>query len=274
MPSNTVAEAFKRNILIFGESGVGKTCFNDMFVKGKHFALYEPFPASDDTESKLISVNDRLWCLNLLDLNASLFKDEDSTMNAALITQMISNADGIVLLYDVTRQASFDYITWDGYLELARNRKRARDDGELYPCGRQRFGCVLVGNKRDLAAEKRQVAKEAGEDWAASQGMNFFEVASSDRSAIEKVMEALVRSIERAENWDREDIEEEIKKREEQIHIPVREVGTDEIGRRDAGESRMLEEKSVNQRSRVFPKLGEALRKVLRKRPSQGEDTG
>jgi Ras-related protein Rab-39B len=74
---------------------------------------------------------------------------------------------------------------------------------------KKRFGCVLVGNKRDAIigenASKRQVDKNMAEQWASSQGSKHFEITSSERGEVEEVVKALVDSIARARRMDQRD---------------------------------------------------------------------
>lgn len=72
-------------------------------------------------------------------------------------------AHGIIVVYDVTNQSSFDAIrTW-------------ADDIDRY--ARENVPTLLVGNKSDLAAE-RVVSTEQGQDLADSMGMSFIETSA------------------------------------------------------------------------------------------------
>lgn len=158
------------------------------------------------------------WTLALIDISSALIREQSETLDRFTFNMWVREAHGVVLLYDITSMSSFDRITNDGYVHviLRRCEDSLRPDGLIYPAGGPRFGCVLVGNKADLAAERRQVPKELAQDWADSQGMQFFELNSSDEAAIEEVMKALMKSIARAERRDAEDIEREKKKAEKQ----------------------------------------------------------
>lgn len=142
-----------------------------------------------------------------LDVNSALFREQDPNLNLGTFEAMLSRAAGVVLLYDITCKKSYENITSEGYLTVWCNRKAERADGEKYPAGRQRVGCVLVGNKLDLAGEKREVRSEVAAEWASMQGMRFYELDAYNREAIEEVMRDLVRSIKKAERRDEEDIQ-------------------------------------------------------------------
>ena len=62
---------------------------------------------------------------------------------------LYKNADGIILVYDITSRASFKNldIYWDNFLKYS-----GMDEAEFFPA-------VLVGNKSDLS-DKREVSLE------------------------------------------------------------------------------------------------------------------
>ena len=68
-----------------------------------------------------------------------------------------------------------------------------------------RFGCVLVGNKVDLAGEKREVEREEAEWFAEMVGVEWFELDAWDSEAIRRAMTALVRMIKKTEEMNAEE---------------------------------------------------------------------
>ncbi|ORX94300.1 P-loop containing nucleoside triphosphate hydrolase protein [Clohesyomyces aquaticus] len=202
-----MASPAERNVVVFGESGVGKTCFTDMFMREKPFALYDP--TLGDTEAKAFDVDRKTWRLTLIDLNATQLRleQEERGFVSAIYFKMLWSADGVVLLYDVTSKASYEHIVNEGYMTVLKRRRQTRG-GKAFPTGMQRFGCVLVGNKIDLAEEKREVDRELAQEWADSMGIEFFELSALDNTAVNEAMSALVRSMVRAEARDNEDLGE------------------------------------------------------------------
>ena len=67
---------------------------------------------------------------------------------------LYKNADGIILVYDITSRASFRSLDmyWDNFLKHS-----GTDEAEFFPA-------VLVGNKSDLSA-KRDVSLEEVIEW-------------------------------------------------------------------------------------------------------------
>ena len=133
-----------------------------------------------------------------------------------MLDTYIAAADGIVLLYDITSRHSFDRVTNRTYMHVwdARNTvsRKTGDQGKMEGL-KKRFGCVVVGNKKDLVTgeggeDKREIDKEEAEQWAESQGFRGSQVSSNNREEVEEAVNALVRSVERAKRMDNRDDED------------------------------------------------------------------
>jgi GTPase SAR1 family protein len=131
-----------------------------------------------------------------------------------ILNEYIASADGVVLLYDITEKSSWHEVIDASYPRIydCRNTIFTRDGTEGRMQGvKNRFGCVVVGNKRDLVdedEEKRKVGKEMAEQWAASQGFRHFEITSNERGEVEDVIRALVDSVQRARRMNARDVGE------------------------------------------------------------------
>jgi Ras-related protein Rab-2A len=55
--------------------------------------------------------------------------------------------------------------------------------------------CILVGNKSDLATERRQVPTEEGEQWARDESLLFVEASAKSGANVEAAFEAAARDI-------------------------------------------------------------------------------
>jgi len=55
--------------------------------------------------------------------------------------------------------------------------------------------CILVGNKRDLAAERRRVSEAEGRGWAAEEGLLFVEASAKSGANVEEAFEEATRDI-------------------------------------------------------------------------------
>lgn len=188
------------SILVFGEPGVGKTCFVDQFCYGRSFVIYDP-----DTSAfthKLV-VNDEVSSLTLMDLSTSFLKPEHGTQPIEWAKQMFTEADGVVLLYDVTSLESFEFITDQAYKFLWDCRKlKCAGDNEADEEEREGFGCVLVGNKLDLVTtgkRTRKFSQSLAEEWARTQGISSIEVDSLERRGPEDALKLLVTDVKKVE---------------------------------------------------------------------------
>ncbi|KAF2107121.1 hypothetical protein BDV96DRAFT_479093, partial [Lophiotrema nucula] len=108
-------------VVIFGESQVGKTCFNDMFIYAERFVEYNP--VTRDTSRCNFEVDGDIWILEVIDVSSTVFRDDDGTFHLSIFERFLEQARGVVLLYDVTRRSTFDLITSEGYLQVFRSRK-------------------------------------------------------------------------------------------------------------------------------------------------------
>ena len=213
MPKNTERPLERRKAVVLGTSGVGKSCLVDMvgspllhptshlvlsrsqYTIGQHSVNYNPTCMQGSTA--FLETDHVVWSLNIEDVNASRLPDY-----ARIMSVVMQQANGVVLLYDITSQESFDYITTQGYMYVVGCRQSAREP----PGGR--FGCVLVGNKLDLADQKREVSTEVAQEWADIQGFDFFEVDTYSQAALRPIFLSLVKSMAREEKREAEEAAE------------------------------------------------------------------
>ena len=93
---------------------------------------------------------------------------------------MIKNADGILLIYDITRKETFDNVS--NWIENIRENKK------------KNFPIILIGNKSDLENE-RQVTKGEGDAKSKELGLLFFETSNKDGINIEETTIELINKI-------------------------------------------------------------------------------
>jgi Ras-related protein Rab-2A len=55
--------------------------------------------------------------------------------------------------------------------------------------------CILVGNKSDLASDRRQVLTEEGGRWAQDEGLLFVEASAKSGANVDAAFEAAARDI-------------------------------------------------------------------------------
>jgi small GTP-binding protein len=208
----------QRNIVVFGEPGVGKTCFTDQFLHDSSFVSYNP--VDPGLTSRQLTVDGESSNLSLMDLSTAFLKPENEAQSQEWAKKILEGADGIVLLYDVASMESFDYVTDQAYKFLWGCRKLADEDDET----RQGFGSVLVGNKLDLVSSgqnSREVNQNLAEEWAQSQGMRCIEVDCLNREGPEESLKLVVKNIKKVERIER--LESKVEKKQ-----PVKELRADE----------------------------------------------
>ncbi|KAF2629313.1 P-loop containing nucleoside triphosphate hydrolase protein, partial [Macroventuria anomochaeta] len=190
-------------IVVFGEPSVGKTCFIDQFCYGRSFVIYDP---DNSVLSHKIVVDGEASDLTLMDLSTSFLKPEHAMQYTEWAEKMLAEADGIVLLYDVTSLASFEYVIDQAYKFLwGCRRLKSESDEEDGGGERGSFGCVLVGNKLDLVdagKESKAVGRTLAEEWAQSQGIRSIEMVSLEREGPESALKLLVENIKKVERLE------------------------------------------------------------------------
>jgi len=98
-----------------------------------------------------------------------------------LTSSYYRGAQGVVLVYDVTRRDSFENL--EQWLKEVKMYSPNNGEGVVK---------LLVGNKVDL---DRKVGREEAEDWARSQGMLFLEASAKAKTGIRQCFMEVVNKI-------------------------------------------------------------------------------
>ena len=175
--SSESSKTFK--ILTIGESGVGKTCILRRFVENK-FLKNHLATIGIDFKTKTLNINNQEIKLKIWDTAG-----EERFRN--ITTQYYKGADGIVLIYDVTDDASYEKIR-DWMEQILANTKR------------EDIGLVLLGNKCDM--EPRAVSEEQGNKLAEELNVNYFETSALNGNGINEAFESLTKDIMKRKGVD------------------------------------------------------------------------
>ncbi|KAG7237699.1 hypothetical protein INR49_032145 [Caranx melampygus] len=140
---------FLFKLLLIGDSGVGKTCLIIRFAEDNFNSTYISTIAGQER-----------------------FK--------TITTAYYRGAMGIILVYDITDEKSFENI--QNWMKSIKENASA---------GVSR---MLLGNKCDIEA-KRKVSKETGEKLAKDHGIRFFETSAKSSINVEESFLALARDI-------------------------------------------------------------------------------
>ncbi len=159
-------------ILTIGESGVGKTCVLRRFVENK-FLKNHLATIGIDFKTKTLNINNQEIKLKIWDTAG-----QERFRN--ITTQYYKGADGIVLVYDVTDEASYEKIR-DWMDQILSNTQQ------------EEIGLVLLGNKCDM--EPRNVTEEMGHKMAEELKISYFETSALTGQGIKEAFEQLTRDI-------------------------------------------------------------------------------
>ena len=166
-------------IIIIGGAGVGKTCILNRFCHNEFY----PLPISTigiDFKIRTIELDGEKFKLQIWDTTGS-------EQYLSITTPYYRGAMGIILVYDVTNEKSFENVrNWIQRIELNSST------------GVETF---LLGNKCGMK-EERKVSKEEGEELAVEYGMKFMEIDAKSSTNIEEAFFTLVRDIRSKKELD------------------------------------------------------------------------
>ena len=159
-------------ILTIGESGVGKTCVLRRFVENK-FLKNHLATIGIDFKTKTLNINNQEIKLKIWDTAG-----QERFRN--ITTQYYKGADGIVLVYDVTDESSYEKIR-DWMEQILSNTQQ------------EEVGLVLLGNKCDM--EPRVVTEDMGKKLAEELKISYYETSALTGQGIKEAFEELTMDI-------------------------------------------------------------------------------
>jgi Ras-related protein Rab-12 len=166
----------KLQLIIIGDSGVGKTSFMDRFIEGGNGADFKnSFNPTVGIDFKVKNVE-----INKKRIKLQIWDTAGQEKFNSITTAYYRSARGAIIMYDVTRPTSFKSI--DKWFTLM--QEHGRGDVEV----------ALVGNKCDLRSDKK-VDSKSGENLATELGCHFYESSAKDNLNIENVIMGVVHKI-------------------------------------------------------------------------------
>jgi len=177
-------EAF--NIIILGDTQTGKS---NIFHK-----LSNKFNYNWDDTSKGTFLVDYMFTYDLLNNKTPLFlRLCDTGAGQAcrtLLSSDIEQANGIIVVYDITSRDSFMHVTdW-----LEQVKRSGNEGGKI----------MLIGNKCDLE-QKRRVSYEEGRTLGENLGIEFYEVSAKTTENMNKMSQSLWKKLLEAKKGEREE---------------------------------------------------------------------
>ncbi|XP_018411166.1 PREDICTED: ras-related protein Rab-8A isoform X2 [Nanorana parkeri] len=159
-------------LLLIGDSGVGKTCVLFRFSED---AFNSTFISTIGIDFKIRTIE-----LDGKRIKLQIWDTAGQERFRTITTAYYRGAMGIMLVYDITNEKSFDNIkNWIRNIE-----EHASADVEK----------MILGNKCDVN-EKRQVSKEKGDKLASEYGIKFMETSAKANINVENAFFTLARDI-------------------------------------------------------------------------------
>ena len=167
-------------IIIIGDTSVGKTNFLFRFIEGKFNQIYQPTIGID--YKSIIRVLPKTRKKVKIQFWDTAGQERYKSLNKIYFQRV----QGIILMYDITKRESFENLdSW---------RNLIFDNVDNIPV-------ALIGNKLDIADEKRIVEVEEGKSFADENGFLFYETSALNgknvNNAIYSLCEKIIGSLER-----------------------------------------------------------------------------
>ncbi|GER48693.1 RAB GTPase homolog A3 [Striga asiatica] len=142
-------------VVVIGDSAVGKTQLLSRFAKNE-FCLDSKSTIGVEFQTRTLKINNKV-------IKAQIWDTAGQERYRAVTSAYYRGALGAMIVYDVTKRATFDHVArWVEEL-------RAHADNSIV--------IMLVGNKADLA-DSRAVPTEDAIEFAENQGLYFFEASA------------------------------------------------------------------------------------------------
>ena len=173
--NNKVGSENRLTFILIGDSSVGKTSMAGRYFKNQ-FSDEFISTIGINKEIKIVKIADETIRINLWDTAGQ------ERFNKALPKTYYQNSDGVLLLFDVGKEDSFENVKkWMSDFEQNSSKNFKEENGK-----RPDVYFYLIGNKVDLP--KRVISKERATEMAKSLGMKYFEISCKINLNIEEVM--------------------------------------------------------------------------------------
>ncbi|CAG5130793.1 unnamed protein product, partial [Candidula unifasciata] len=167
-------------LLLIGDSAVGKTCILFRFSEDAFNSTFISTIGKISVWDYGIDFKIRTIELDGKKIKLQIWDTAGQERFRTITTAYYRGAMGIMLVYDITNEKSFDNIrTWIRNIE-----EHASKDVEK----------MMLGNKCDLQ-DRRQVSKERGEQLAIEHGIKFMETSAKASINVEEAFFTLARDI-------------------------------------------------------------------------------
>jgi small GTP-binding protein len=184
LPSNIVSEAqvpenvqkkYLMNVsgslslVLIGDKAVGKTCLLNRYFKNRFSPTVSTIGI--DKDIKFVKLGEEEYKLTVWDtVGQERFR--------ALPRKYYQNADGVLLLFDVTDEETFMHV--NDWIKDVKDNSGKESDVVIY----------ILGNKIDMP--ERVITKEKAEEFAKSLGLKYFEISCKINMNIPEIMARMI----------------------------------------------------------------------------------
>ncbi|XP_021909342.1 ras-related protein RABA6b-like [Carica papaya] len=159
--------------VLIGDSAVGKSNLLSRFSRDE-FRLDSKPTIGVEFAYRNIKVADKT-------IKAQIWDTAGQERFRAITSSYYRGALGALLVYDITRRATFDNV-----------KKWLR---ELREFGDKDMVVVLVGNKSDLGQMSREIEEEEGKNFAEAEGLCFIETSALQNLNVEEAFLQVIKKI-------------------------------------------------------------------------------
>ena len=162
-------------ILLIGDSLVGKTCLIQRYVNGTF---------KDDYITTVgLDYHTKLEIINNLNVSVKLWDTAGQERFKALTPSFFRNAEGVVIAYDVTNSESFDNLKfWISSIKTNLFEKNI-----FIPI-------IIIGNKIDLE-DMREISKDVASTFAKENKFKYFETSAKTGEGVDEAFRDLVNQV-------------------------------------------------------------------------------
>ena len=160
-------------ILLLGDMAVGKTCLINRYTNGVFKEEYIS-TVGFDYYTKQEEINNKTVQVKLWDTaGQERFK--------TLTPSFLRNAEGVIIVFDVTSQDSFDNVK--GWINSIKSN-----------IGEKIIPIIIVGNKIDME-NMREISKEDGKKIASENDFKYFETSAKTGIGVDEAIKEIVNQI-------------------------------------------------------------------------------
>ena len=172
MDEDSESEETRIVLMVLGNSSVGKTSYILRYAEDSFQGRYLS-TVGIDFKTKDITIKGQTYTIFLYDTSGQ-------ERYKSLSLNMLKNAEGFIMMYDITYKDSFDSINY--WIESVKETK-----GKDCPM-------ILLGNKIDMEHE-RKVTTQEGENTAKKNNIEFFETSNKGNININESIKCLIDKI-------------------------------------------------------------------------------